>query len=93
MNKDGVFYKPETAAADVDNDADEVKSFSNGPPHEKKEFVYKKDSDSDGSMEPAIDDMPQPDCDIADMKTEAQDVSFHIFIFNFLVSVFIDFLM
>nr|XP_040249221.1 uncharacterized protein LOC109762943 [Aegilops tauschii subsp. strangulata] len=45
LNQNGVMYKPAAAAASGNNDADlEVDSFENGPP-EKKEFVYKDDSD------------------------------------------------
>ena len=54
LNQNGVMYKP---AASGNNDADlEVDSFENGPP-EKKEFVYKDDSDG---LEPVID-LTQPD--------------------------------
>ena len=53
MNKEGVMYKPAAAAADVDNDEQDVNSYSNGP-QEKKKFVYKKESDSDGSVEPVV---------------------------------------
>ena len=81
MNKENVFYKPATAAADVDNDAQEGGSYSNGP-REKKEFVYKKASDSDGNAEPVID-MTQPEHEDAYMKTETRDVSFNLFVIIF----------
>ena len=72
MKKEGVMYKPATAAADVDNDAQDGQSYSNGP-QEKKEFVYQKDSGSEGCSEPI--DLTQPEREDAYMKTEAQDVS------------------
>ena len=81
MNKEGVFYKPTDAAADVDNDAQEGGSYSNGP-REKKEFVYKKANNSDGSAEPIID-LTQPEREDAYMKTETQEVSFNLFVIIF----------
>ena len=80
-------YKPGDEAADVDNDAQDVNSYSNGP-QEKKEFVYQKDSDSDGSAEPIVD-LTQPEREDAYMKTEAQDVSIDILysIFSFYFSL------
>lgn len=68
MNKGGVIYKPATTAADVDNDQDEVDSFQNGP-QEKKEFVYKGDSDSDVSIGPVID-LTQPLRDFDNITTD-----------------------
>lgn len=72
LNKEGAVYKPATAAADVDNDAQDDQSYSNGP-QEKKEFVYQKDSGSEDCADPV--DLTQPEREDACMKTEAQDVS------------------
>ena len=51
---------------------------------EKKEFVYQKDSDSEGSAEPVVD-LTQPEREDAYMKTEAQDVSSVILCLIFLL--------
>jgi hypothetical protein len=57
LNKGGVLYKPAAApASDDNNNADEDDdSFENGP-YEKKEFMYKDESDHDDAcVEPIID--------------------------------------
>ncbi|KAE8793495.1 hypothetical protein D1007_31773 [Hordeum vulgare] len=54
LNKEGVMYKPAAVVPSCNNDGDdEVASFENGP-HEKKEFVYKEDNESEDGDEPVI---------------------------------------
>ncbi|XBH62159.1 hypothetical protein VPH35_116444 [Triticum aestivum] len=66
LNQNGVMYKP---AASGNNDADlEVDSFENGPP-EKKEFVYKDDSDG---LEPVID-LTQPDEPVVNQNNDDEE--------------------
>ncbi|KAM0910501.1 hypothetical protein ACQ4PT_014124 [Festuca glaucescens] len=63
LNKEGVMYKPADAAVSGNmEDEEDVGSFQNGP-REKKEFMYKKDSDSEGGGEYVclIIDMTEPD--------------------------------
>ncbi|KAM0877208.1 hypothetical protein ACQ4PT_035642 [Festuca glaucescens] len=63
FNKQGVTYKPaDTAVSGNMEDEEDVDSFQNGP-REKKEFMYKKDSDSEGGGEHvcSIVDMTLPD--------------------------------
>ncbi|KAM0876005.1 hypothetical protein ACQ4PT_036468 [Festuca glaucescens] len=63
FNKKGMTYKPADAAVsgNMENEED-VNSFQNGP-REKKEFMYKEDSDSegDGAHVCSIIDMTLPD--------------------------------
>ncbi|KAM0849468.1 hypothetical protein ACQ4PT_053718 [Festuca glaucescens] len=48
FNKEGVTYKPADAAVSSNmEDEEDVNSFQNGP-REKKEFMYKEESDSEG---------------------------------------------
>ncbi|KAM3313944.1 hypothetical protein ACQJBY_033062 [Aegilops geniculata] len=62
LNQNGVMYKPAAAAASGNNDADlEVDSFENGPP-EKKEFVYKDDSDGLEPKTPAKLNVDKTEC-------------------------------
>nr|XP_040253793.2 uncharacterized protein LOC120961851 [Aegilops tauschii subsp. strangulata] len=69
LNQNGVMYKPAAAAASGNNDADlEVDSFENGPP-EKKEFVYKDDSDG---LEPVID-LTQPDEPVVNQNNDDEE--------------------
>nr|XP_040246050.1 uncharacterized protein LOC109763479 [Aegilops tauschii subsp. strangulata] len=69
LNQNGVMYKPVAAAASGNNDADlEVDSFENGPP-EKKEFVYKDDSDG---LEPVID-LTQPDEPVVNQNNDDEE--------------------
>ncbi|XP_073358276.1 uncharacterized protein [Aegilops tauschii subsp. strangulata] len=69
LNQNGVMYKPAAAAASGNNDADlEVDSFENGPP-EKKEFVYKDDSDG---IEPLID-LTQPDEPVVNQNNDDEE--------------------
>nr|XP_040258169.1 uncharacterized protein LOC120975593 [Aegilops tauschii subsp. strangulata] len=69
LNQNGVMYKPAAAAASGNNDADlEVDSFENGPP-EKKEFMYKDDSDG---LEPVID-LTQPDEPVVNQNNDDEE--------------------
>nr|XP_045084633.1 uncharacterized protein LOC123494075 [Aegilops tauschii subsp. strangulata] len=69
LNQNGVMYKPAAAAASGNNDADlEVDSFENGPP-EKKEFVYKDDSDG---LEPVIN-LTQPDEPVVNQNNDDEE--------------------
>ncbi|XP_073362872.1 uncharacterized protein [Aegilops tauschii subsp. strangulata] len=69
LNQNGVMYKPAAATASGNNDADlEVDSFENGPP-EKKEFVYKDDSDG---LEPVID-LTQPDEPVVNQNNDDEE--------------------
>ncbi|XP_073360455.1 uncharacterized protein [Aegilops tauschii subsp. strangulata] len=69
LNQNGVMYKPAAAAASGNNDADlEVDSFENGPP-EKKEFVYKDDSDG---LEPVID-LTQPNEPVVNQNNDDEE--------------------
>ena len=80
LNQNGVMYKPAAAAASGNNDADiEVDSFENGPP-EKKEFMYKDDSDG---LEPVID-LTQPDEPVVNQNNDDEEVCFHLFVFIYL---------
>ncbi|XP_073367804.1 uncharacterized protein [Aegilops tauschii subsp. strangulata] len=70
LNQNGVMYKPAAPAASGNNDADlEVDSFENGPPEEKKEFVYKDDSDG---LEPVID-LTQPDEPVVNQNNDDEE--------------------
>ncbi|XBI51690.1 hypothetical protein VPH35_034175 [Triticum aestivum] len=69
LNQNGVMYKPAAATASGNNDADlEVDFFENGPP-EKKEFVYKDDSDG---LEPVID-LTQPDEPVVNQNNDDEE--------------------
>ncbi|XBI22099.1 hypothetical protein VPH35_063157 [Triticum aestivum] len=69
LNQNGVMYKPAATAASGNNDADlEVDSFENGPP-EKKEFVYKDDSDG---LESVID-LTQPDEPVVNQNNDDEE--------------------
>ncbi|XP_073360531.1 uncharacterized protein [Aegilops tauschii subsp. strangulata] len=69
LNQNGVMYKPAAAATSGNNDADlEVDSFENGPT-EKKEFVYKDDSDG---LEPVID-LTQPDEPVVNQNNDDEE--------------------
>ncbi|KAM0928107.1 hypothetical protein ACQ4PT_002274 [Festuca glaucescens] len=63
FNKEGVTYKPADAAVSGNmEDEEDVNSFQNGP-REKKEFMYKEESDSEGggARVCSIVDMTLPD--------------------------------
>ncbi|XBJ06732.1 hypothetical protein VPH35_012357 [Triticum aestivum] len=69
LNLNGVMYKPAAAVASGNNDADEeVDSFQNGPP-EKKEFVYRDDSNG---LEPMID-LTQPDKPVGNQNNDDEE--------------------
>ncbi|KAM0904779.1 hypothetical protein ACQ4PT_017776 [Festuca glaucescens] len=63
FNKEGVTYKPAAAAVSGNmEDEEDVNSFQNGP-RDKKEFMYKEESDSEGGRARvcSIVDMTLPD--------------------------------
>ncbi|XP_020157332.1 uncharacterized protein [Aegilops tauschii subsp. strangulata] len=69
LNLNGVMYKPAAAVASGNNNADEeVDSFQNGPP-EKKEFVYRDDSNG---LEPMID-LTQPDKPVGNQNNDDEE--------------------
>ena len=74
LNKSGVMYKPAAVVPSADNDVDEeLDSFENGP-YEKKEFVYKDDSDG---LEPVID-LTQPGEPVVNQNNDKSILSFSL---------------